>query len=413
MKKIILLICIISPLFALNLSKEEKAYLKEHPIIKVGADSNYPPFEYYENGQFKGIAIDLLKRIEKKLHVRFEFITSPSWSGVTKLAREKKVDFLSCLTKTTQRSRYLDFSEPYLSFPMAIAANTSTGYIDGLEDLRGKNVSVIQEYAESDILEEKYKDIYISQNKSLRSALESVSSGKTFAYVGNLAQVIYISQKYGLSNLFISGITNYKFNYSFGVTKGNDLLLSILSKALKSIHKDEIESLVCKWLPLHVKEKSETNNSLYYLLVLFLCIIIIVFLYKSFQKNLKQKLHKILSQNEQINSLKQCLILSNLGFIRIDLTKKLILQVHNIPLNQVLNEPVLIDDFKLAFIDSNDINKFDESFNSFITCKEIDRKFKLKIVQNNTTKPVTFLMHKSKFDHFNNPLQIDCVIIFG
>jgi len=48
----------------LVLTGEEKEWIKDHPVLKVASESNWPPFEYKdEQNQYKGISVDMLKLI--------------------------------------------------------------------------------------------------------------------------------------------------------------------------------------------------------------------------------------------------------------------------------------------------------------------------------------------------------------
>jgi len=62
---------------AITLTAEEKAWLKEHPVIKVASDAGWAPVEYVDKkGDFQGISIAYLRMIEGMLGVKFDFYTS-------------------------------------------------------------------------------------------------------------------------------------------------------------------------------------------------------------------------------------------------------------------------------------------------------------------------------------------------
>ncbi len=54
-----------------NLSQQERTWLVEHPVLRLGVDPAYPPFEFLDNnGAYKGIASDYIKIIQQKLDIR-------------------------------------------------------------------------------------------------------------------------------------------------------------------------------------------------------------------------------------------------------------------------------------------------------------------------------------------------------
>jgi ABC-type amino acid transport substrate-binding protein len=274
----------------IGLNEKEKQWLKEHPSITVGVDSNYAPFEFKdENGEFKGIAIDYLKKIENILGIKINIVTAKSWDKVTDLAKNKSIDVLSCLVETHERAKYLKFTKPYLSFPMAIVTNKIVGYVDGLKELNGKTVAVIDEYMANQQLEEYYENIFLVKTKDLTQGLELVISGKTFAYVGNLSQITYSLQKEGFQNLAISGIAKYRFNYAMGIRDDQPILRDILQKSIDAIPNGLKESTYCKWFPpLYQRAIDYTLVWRISILSLFIILIFIYWMYR-LKKEIKKR----------------------------------------------------------------------------------------------------------------------------
>ena len=74
----------------LKLTINEKIWLSQHPVLRVGIDIGWPPFEYVdEAGIYKGITAEYLRLLEPKLGVRFQEtevfgcnpFPGPTWSG--------------------------------------------------------------------------------------------------------------------------------------------------------------------------------------------------------------------------------------------------------------------------------------------------------------------------------------------
>ena len=75
----------------------------EDGVLQVGVSANYEPYEYLDNGQFKGIEIDILKAIatELGLEIRFENDTFEDLLGNL---NAKEVDCIIGVTETAQRN---------------------------------------------------------------------------------------------------------------------------------------------------------------------------------------------------------------------------------------------------------------------------------------------------------------------
>ncbi|MBU4577058.1 MAG: transporter substrate-binding domain-containing protein, partial [Proteobacteria bacterium] len=62
------------------LSPQEKAWLRDHPVIRVAQDPGWPPIEFVdEQGKPSGMAADYLKLIQQRLGIKFTWVPIPSW----------------------------------------------------------------------------------------------------------------------------------------------------------------------------------------------------------------------------------------------------------------------------------------------------------------------------------------------
>ena len=78
MKKIFIILLIYITSFVLNasgliLNEKEEAWIKKHPIITLGSDTNWSPFIINNNGKITGYDKDVLNLINKKTKARIIF----------------------------------------------------------------------------------------------------------------------------------------------------------------------------------------------------------------------------------------------------------------------------------------------------------------------------------------------------
>jgi len=79
---------------AIDLTENEKHWLKNHPVIRIGPDPEFPPIEYFnDKGKYIGIAADYMSIIENQLGIKFEVIRYDTWDEVIKAAKDRKIDF--------------------------------------------------------------------------------------------------------------------------------------------------------------------------------------------------------------------------------------------------------------------------------------------------------------------------------
>jgi len=77
---IILLILMPAVCLSMELTVSEQAYLHKLGKVTVGVDPNWVPFERInENGEYEGIAADLLALISARTGIQFELVQTKSW----------------------------------------------------------------------------------------------------------------------------------------------------------------------------------------------------------------------------------------------------------------------------------------------------------------------------------------------
>lgn len=88
--------------------------ISKKQVLRVGINAEYVPFEYIENGDFKGIDIDIIKEIADSVgYDEVEFVNM-EFSELFSAVNEGVVDCaISTITYTEERDAVVDFTEPY------------------------------------------------------------------------------------------------------------------------------------------------------------------------------------------------------------------------------------------------------------------------------------------------------------
>jgi PAS domain S-box-containing protein len=249
-----------------GLTEEEKAWLAEHKHIRLGVDPAWPPFEFFDITRvYSGIASDYVHFLNQKLNLEMVPVQDLSWPRVMEKARAGEIDVLPCVLKTPERSKFLRFTKPYLSFPMVILTREDAPFISGVQDFEDNKVAVIRGYGTQELLEHDYpnRKFYLANN--LEEALKALSKGKIDAYAGNLASITYTTQRLGLTNLKVATTSPYTFELAFGVRKDWPQLVNILNKSLESIPTPEKTTIHNRWI--NVRFERKTNWTLIFQIV--------------------------------------------------------------------------------------------------------------------------------------------------
>ena len=104
-----------------ELTKAEKDWLEDHPVIRFTGDPMWLPYESFtDEGAYIGIVNDYLSIIEGRLGVNVQRVVSPSWSRSLEMARNGEIDVISVTFGSAfLRSQFM-FAKPYLSNPLAV-----------------------------------------------------------------------------------------------------------------------------------------------------------------------------------------------------------------------------------------------------------------------------------------------------
>lgn len=273
------------------LSIHQYNYLKKNNVIKMCNNPDFAPIEFYENESQNskplGFAIDLLGEMEKVLNIKFEHVPTKDWKESQEFLKQKKCDILPCAVRTDQRSEFALFTKPYLSLDLAVITKKNKPYINAIEDIFNKKISIKQSSGLVSLVGEKYNNLDIVKTKDTKEAFLDVEQGKSYATVSTLPVAYNIMQKYGLNDLQVSGYMDAKYNLSIAVRDDKRELLDILDTALNNIEKTKIKQIFDKWSSIEVKQQGDF--SFFYRALLFMIILLIIFIYWNSKLSFEKK----------------------------------------------------------------------------------------------------------------------------
>lgn len=278
--------------FQNKLTKQEKFFLDSHPLIVMGVDRDFHPYEWIDSkGNYLGLTADYIALVQKYLGVKIKIVKDKPWAEVLEMAKKGEVDIISDAVKTPERQKYLYFTKPFISTPMVIVDNGQNGYLDSLERLKGKKVAIVKSYFISELLSRDHPEIKQLHVGNVMQALKSVVNGEADAYIGDAGLVNNSIRSSNLLSLRISGQTPYISRHSIAVTKQHPLLVSILNKALDSIPITQRKEIAYTWFNFNINNGIETKTVIQYATIGLIVILIILYwnwrLYKEVQKRKK------------------------------------------------------------------------------------------------------------------------------
>ena len=281
------------------LTGTEKAWLKAHPVIRVGADPHWEPVEYVdERGHFQGISADYLKRLGEILGVRFEVATKLSWQEALEAGKQGRLDMFSSMRKTPERATYLEFTDTFISMPIVIFSGPDLAYVGNMKELAYKKVAIIDGYAIHELLRKNHPNIQLVPCANIIEAINRLTRGEVSAYIGNILTTSHYLAGHHISRIRVVGKTPYSYDQAMAVTKQNAILRDILQKALLTIPESEHTAIYQRWVS--IRHYQWFNYNLLWKVggIALLVILIVLALNRRLSSEVKKRTRELNAANE-------------------------------------------------------------------------------------------------------------------
>lgn len=237
----------------IELTEEEKEWLAKNKVWRIANEEDWPPFDFVEDGEASGYAIDLLQLALARLGVSIVWINGYTWDELMEQFKQGDIDVLPALFKTEERKKYIAFTHSYASNPSILIVHADSSQSDSLESLAGKKIAVISGFSISENIAERYPEIGQVKVNNVKEALLAVSRKNVAGFVGSSGSVSYILEHNYIPDVRIVGDSGLlkpgETTLYMGVLKERRIQRDILQKALDSVTEAERQKIHNKWLP--------------------------------------------------------------------------------------------------------------------------------------------------------------------
>ncbi|MCD6290109.1 MAG: basic amino acid ABC transporter substrate-binding protein [Anaerolineae bacterium] len=216
--------------------------------IKVGMNAEYPPFEYVDkSGNIVGFDVDLIKTLAERAGYDVELVNT-KWDGIFAALASGEFDVVcSAVTITDERSKVVDFTEPYFNAGQSIAVLASNDEIKGVEDLKGKRIGV-QLGTTGDIEASKIEGAQVKRYEEITLAFQALANGDVDAIVNDAPTSAAIIKANPEIKAKIVGKPFTDEWYGIAVNKNKPEIKEALNKALEEIKADgTYDKIYQKW----------------------------------------------------------------------------------------------------------------------------------------------------------------------
>lgn len=243
---------------AVELSDAEKKWIENNPVIRVGAETDWPPYDFSIAGRATGLSNEYLAMLTDKVGLKIEFIVGPTFNELLEMARQRKLDVLPALWFNEEREKYLSYLRPYYTAQHGVFLSRKSQRmkkIREIEDISRLHLIGVAGYNSTRQLYKEFPEAKITEVPSPLDALLALNGNEADAYIGSLGVSSYYIQENGLENIKVmTGLKGSSFSNNeelhVAVRKDWPLLVSILSKAEKEIMAHEMKALRDRWVQI-------------------------------------------------------------------------------------------------------------------------------------------------------------------
>lgn len=218
--------------------------------LVAGCEKGYPPFCFVgEQGAARGFSVELLRAALAKMDYKVEFRTG-LWPEVKSNLADGEIDVLPLVGRTPEREAIFDFTFPYMPLHGAIIVREASDSIRNLDDLRGRDIAVMEGDNAHEFLLRKERGIKIHITSTFQQALAELAQGKHDAVLIQRLLGIHLLRKNDFGNLRLvdDPVTEFRQDFCFSVTEGDDETLNLLNEGLALIMADgTFRRLHTKW----------------------------------------------------------------------------------------------------------------------------------------------------------------------
>lgn len=243
---------IAAPSEKLLLTEQEQQWIKQHPVVYFAADTNLAPFEYIQDGQYRGLFSAYLQAITDQTGLKFALVPTDNWAQAQQAFIDGKVDLLPNVSPERvplALLQQLSLSPIYYSSPSIILTRADAPIITHSSALRGKRVAIRGGGSYERKFAEQLPNVPILRTSSPDEAFRAVANGQAYATVGTEAVMTPLLRRRYFGILGVSGtLPEISYTAQVGVRNTEPELISIINKALSRLSAKQTDDMYERWL---------------------------------------------------------------------------------------------------------------------------------------------------------------------
>jgi signal transduction histidine kinase/CheY-like chemotaxis protein/HPt (histidine-containing phosphotransfer) domain-containing protein len=236
--------------FFMLITDEEREFMRNNPVIPFAAEITNYPISFFETrtGEWEGIAIDVVAEMEKVTGLTFERINDENsyWYEMLAKLESGEVSMISSLIQSDDRIGLFTWPhETFFNNSLALVSKSEFRNIS-MNEIMYVNVGVIMDAAHGKLFMEWFPHHrYVTEYVTTYDAFDALVRGDIDMVMVSEHQLLILTNYRELVGYKANFVFDYQFDSTYGINVNEELLASIVTKAMIVIDVDGISN---RWL---------------------------------------------------------------------------------------------------------------------------------------------------------------------
>ncbi|WP_210472707.1 ATP-binding protein [Vibrio crassostreae] len=261
----------------LNLSQEEREWIKNNPDVRIGIDPNSLPYEAVSNtGEYIGMIDDYLTLIEQKTGLSILHVDVADWSETRRLVDHHEVELVSAAKENLSLGDNVKAAKNLFSSRLALASRRDVSSLV-LEEATGWKIGILKNAANTELIVDQYPNVEWVLVDATSDGLRMLDESTLDGMIDTVDVLNYLIDSYGHRDIGIIGRLDFFLSPTLHVIKSEPLLFSIVNKAIDSISAEEHQKISAKWAAPKAIER--VDYQLVYTISVFSLVILLLIIF--------------------------------------------------------------------------------------------------------------------------------------
>jgi PAS domain S-box-containing protein len=266
----------------MRLSEEEKAYIRDHPVIWFAAEYDNYPISFYNKyeKQWQGISHDVLRELEALTGLLFKVANEPytDWPELLSSLESGKVSMISELLYSEDRAGLFLWPQSVIMTDNYALISQSDYPGISINDILHISIGLIKDTAYASLFKSWFPDHKNTvEYDSSNTAFDALERGEVDMVMANLSQLLMLTNYFERTGYKANFVFSFATESTFGFNLNETILRSIVDKAL---HLTDTRGISGQWMrrtfDYSVKLARSQRTLLISVTVLFFCILILL-----------------------------------------------------------------------------------------------------------------------------------------